>query len=191
MFIFIIAWCFGIAVGYEVIGFSLEIGALLAGIVLASTPYQSEISGRIKPLRDFFIILFFIFLGSQLIPLPDVPLVAGEQWAYIASTLGPIIPQAIIMSLFVLLGNPAIVLFLVTKLGYSSRTGFLAGLTVSQISEFSIILVIIGQKAGILSTQELSLITLVAIITITCSTYMVTYGEQLFKVFKKPFILNG
>lgn len=186
-FLFVLGWCFGISVLFEIIGFSLEIGALVAGIVLASTPYQQEISGRIKPLRDFFIILFFIFLGSQLIPTPAVPLSFGEEWSYISQTLGPIAPQAMLLSLFVIIGNPLIVLLLVTLFGYSARTGFLAGLTVSQISEFSIILVLLGQKAGFLSTQDLSLVTLVAIITITCSTYLVTYGDTLYQLLKPLF----
>lgn len=181
-FLFVLAWCFGISVLFEVIGFSLEIGALVAGIVLASTPYQQEISGRIKPLRDFFIILFFIFLGSQLIPLPDAPIAFGGEWSYVAETLGPIVPQALILSLFVIVGNPLIVLILVTLFGYSARTGFLAGLTVSQISEFSIIMVLLAQKAGFLGINDLSLVTLVAIITITCSTYLVVYGEKIYKL---------
>ncbi|MCA9477565.1 MAG: cation:proton antiporter [Nanoarchaeota archaeon] len=186
-FLFILAWCFGISILFEAIGFSLEIGALLAGIVLASTPYQQEISSRIKPLRDFFIILFFVFLGTQLIPAPDTAIVFGSEWSYIVQTLGPIAPQAIILSLFVLIGNPLIVLVLITFFGYSSRTGFLAGLTVSQISEFSIILVLLGQKAGLLSIHELSLVTLIAIITITGSTYLVVYGEKLYSLFGPLF----
>lgn len=186
LFLFIVAWCFGIAVGFQAIGFSLEIGALLAGIVLASTPYQQEISGRIRPLRDFFIILFFIYLGTQLIPQPEVALTAGQQWPYIVETLGPVVPTALILSLFVLLGNPAIVLVLVTRFGYSARTGFLSGLTVSQISEFSLILALLAQQAGFLSIQDISLITLVAVITITSSTYLVVFGERLYDFFH-PF----
>ncbi|MFT7615865.1 MAG: Kef-type K+ transport system membrane component KefB/Trk K+ transport system NAD-binding subunit [Candidatus Woesearchaeota archaeon] len=181
-FIFILAWCFGVSIFFQFLGFPLEIGALIAGVSLASTPYQQDVLSRIKPLRDFFIILFFVFLGSQLIPTSD--LLIGNQWEYIAGTLGPIVPQAIILSLFVLLGNPLIVLLLVSFSGYSSRTGFLAGLTVSQISEFSIILVLLASNAGFLSPEHVSLITLVAIITITCSTYLVVYGERIYDKLK-------
>lgn len=182
LFLFVIAWCFGIAVGYEYIGFSLEIGALIAGILLAATPYQQDIAGRIKPLKDFFIILFFIFLGTQLIPF-QAGAGAGALWPQISSTLGPLLPKALLLAGFVLLGNPLIVLLLVTFFGYSAKTGFLSGLTVSQISEFSIILVILGQEAGFLNETHVSLITLVAIITIICSTYMVVYGDKLYKLF--------
>src|SRR3989344_5468499 len=66
LFLFTIAWCFGIASLLHVTGFSIEIGAIIAGVTLGSSPYQPEISSRIKPLRDFFLILFFIVLGSKM-----------------------------------------------------------------------------------------------------------------------------
>jgi hypothetical protein len=113
-----------------------------------------------------------------------VALAVGEQWSYIAQTLGPTLPKALLLSLFVLIGNPAIVLVLVTRFGYSARTGFLAGLTVSQISEFSLILALLANQAGFLSLQDISLITLVAIITITSSTYLVVYGERIYDKFQ-------
>lgn len=185
LLLFTIAWCFGVAVGYEAIGFSLEIGALVAGITIASTQYQQDITSKIKPLKDFFIILFFIFLGTQFIPV-DAIVATGSIWSQVAASIGPILPQAIILSLFVLIGNPLIVLILVTFFGYSAKTGFLSGLTVSQISEFSIILVLLGNQAGFLTTTHVSLITLVALITITSSTYLVVYGEKLYKFFE-PF----
>lgn len=187
LFLFVVAWCFGLSAGYEIIGFSLEIGALIAGIILASTQYQQEIAGRIKPLKDFFIILFFIFLGTQLIPIPVNTLATNEIFPYIASTLGHLLPTALILSFFVLIGNPLIVLILVTRFGYSARTGFLAGLTVSQISEFSLIMALLAQKAGFLTIDDISLITLIAIITITLSTYLVVYGEKIYKRFEPLF----
>lgn len=187
LFLFIISWSLGSAMLFDQIGFSLEIGALLAGVVLASTPYQQEITSRIKPLRDFFIILFFIYLGTQLIPLPEVALLPGEQWGYIVQTLGSVFGVALLLSLFVLIGNPLIVLLLVTRFGYSARTGFLSGLTVSQISEFSIILALLALQADFLTRSHISLITLVAVITITLSTYLVVYGEKIYS-WLSPFL---
>lgn len=181
LFITIIAWCFGISVLYEYFGFSIEIGALYAGVLLASTKYQHEISSRIKPLRDFFLVMFFIFLGSQLIPQGTTSLESTMQ------VLSPLLIPAIILSLFVLIGNPLIVLLLVTKLGYSSRTGFLSGLTVSQISEFSIILAILAMDSNLLSSEHVSLITLVAIFTITISTYLIVYGDKIYNKIKFLF----
>jgi Kef-type K+ transport system membrane component KefB/Trk K+ transport system NAD-binding subunit len=187
LFIFIISWALAIPALFQYFGFSLEIGALLAGIALASSPYQFEISARIKPLRDFFIVMFFILLGSQMIPINDSSVTNSfaDKINIIGETFSPILLPAIVFSLFVLIGNPLIVLILMTKLGYSSRTGFLAGLTVAQISEFSLILSMLAKDAGILTTTEVSMVTLIGIITITGSTYLILNGEKIFKIFEK------
>lgn len=186
LFIFIITWCFGLASLFQMLGFSIEIGALLAGITLASTSYQPEISARVKPLRDFFIVMFFILLGSQMIP--NVPTTGidtiGEKLYFIYDSLNGLLVPAIIFSIFVLVGNPIIVLVLMLILGYSGRTGFLAGLTVAQISEFSLILALMSNQANYISRAEVSMLTLVGIITITASTYMIIYGNLIYKKFE-------
>jgi Kef-type K+ transport system membrane component KefB len=189
LFLFVITWCLGISSLFYFAGFSLEVGALLAGVVLASTPYQYEISARIKPLRDFFIVMFFILLGSQMLPVVDNSheLDFAEKMGIISETFLPILFPAIVFSLFVLIGNPLIVLILMTRLGYSSKTGFLAGLTVAQISEFSLIIAMMGKEAGLLTASEVSMITLVGIITITSSTYMILGGNSICNKFQ-PFL---
>ncbi len=182
LFLFILTWCLGIASIFQYFGFSIEVGALLAGVILASSPYQFEISAKIKPLRDFFIVMFFILLGSQMLPVVDgmENMDFAEKSSLIWDSFSPIILPAIILSLFVLVGNPLIVLILMGLLGYKSKTGFLAGLTVAQISEFSLILALLVEKAGYLTSQEVSMITLVGIITITASTYMILGGNKIY-----------
>jgi predicted Kef-type K+ transport protein len=108
-----------------------------------------------KPLRDFFIILFFILLGAQMM----------------LSQMAVLIVPALLLSAFVLIGNPLIVYVLMNLLGYRPRTAFMAGLTVAQISEFSLILIALGVSLGHIDTSVASLVTLVGIITITCSSY--------------------
>lgn len=164
LFLFSIGWCLAIASWFSFLNFSLEIGALLAGIVLSTTPYSNEISSKMKPLRDFFIVLFFIIIGSQM-TIGDV-----------SSNVFPIV----IFSLFILIGNPFVVMVLMGLMGYTKRTGFLSGLTVAQISEFSIILVSLGVAVGHLETSILSLITVVGLITIAGSTYLITYSKQIY-----------
>jgi Kef-type K+ transport system membrane component KefB len=164
LFLFAMAWGFGIASITHIGGFSLEVGALFAGISIASLPYAQEIAIRLRPLRDFFIVLFFIALGSRL---------------EIAS-IGEIFWQAIGLSLFVLVGNPIIVMIIMMVLGYTKKTSFKAGLTVAQISEFSIIFILLGQKNGQVSDNAVYLVTLVGIITIALSTYMIMYSSQLY-----------
>ena len=165
LFLFTIAWGLGIASLYYYFGFSMEIGALIAGVALASSKYSTQISSKTKPLRDFFLILFFIVLGSQLI---------------IGDIKNIFIP-ALLFSLFIIIGNPLIVFILMTKLGYTRKNSFLAGLTVAQISEFSLILILLGIKIGHLNDSILPLVTLVGLITITTSTYCMIYADQLFK----------
>ncbi|MDP2546723.1 cation:proton antiporter [Oceanobacter sp. 4_MG-2023] len=152
----------------DLIGLGMEVGGLLAGVALASTPYRESIAARLAPLRDFLLLFFFIALGSTL----DL------------SLLGSHITGAIIFSLFVLIGNPLIVLVIMGAMGYRKRTGFLAGLTVAQISEFSLIFITMGISLGHVQADILGLVTLVGIVTIATSTYMITYSHQLYALFE-------
>ena len=189
LFVFTITWCFGVAALFTAIGFSLEVGALLAGIALASSTYQYEISAKVRPLRDFFIIIFFIILGAQMIPAVSGIEGLGifERMGVLFNTMKPAFLPAFLLSIFVLIGNPLIVLILMCAMRYSSRTGFLAGLTVAQISEFSLIIASLGLKAGLLKPIEVSMITLVGIITIALSTYMIMYGDKIYR-FLSPIL---
>lgn len=155
----------------KLVGLGMELGGLLAGVALASTPIKESISSRLAPLRDFLLLFFFIALGSTL----DLSLLGGHVLA------------AIVFSLFVLIGNPLIVLIIMGALGYKKRTGFLAGLTVAQISEFSLIFIAMGVSLGHLQSDALGLVTLVGIITIATSTYMITYSHKLYDIFE-PYL---
>ena len=150
----------------DLVGLGKELGGLLAGISLASTPYRETIAARLAPLRDFLLLFFFIALGAKL----DL------------SLLGANAPAAAIFSLFVLIGNPLIVLAIMGAMGYRKRTGFLAGLTVAQISEFSLIFVAMGVTLGHVGADALGLVTLVGLVTIAASTYMITYSHRLYAV---------
>jgi Kef-type K+ transport system membrane component KefB/Trk K+ transport system NAD-binding subunit len=152
----------------EAIGLGKEVGGLLAGVALASTPYRESIAARLAPLRDFLLLFFFIALGTGI----DL------------SLLGSNLPAAAVFSLFVLVGNPLIVLVIMGALGYRKRTGFLAGLTVAQISEFSLIFIAMGVSLGHLQKDALGLVTLVGLVTIAASTYMITYSQQLYSLFE-------
>lgn len=169
LFLFAIAWGLGLSALFFYAGFSIEIGALIAGITLSLSPYSYEISSRLKPLRDFFIISFFLILGSQIIFLD----------------ISKLIIAAVIFSLFILIGNPLIVMILMGLLGYTKRTGFMAGLTVAQISEFSLILVALGVKIGHLSQEILSFVTLIGLVTIAGSTYMIMYSDKVYPFLSK------
>lgn len=165
LFLFSISWGMIIASLFFELGFSIEIGALMAGVTISATPYASEMGSRMKPLRDFFLLLFFVLLGSQMV-LESIP---------------QILVPSIILSSFVLIGNPIIVIVLMNLLGYKRKTGFMAGLTVAQISEFSLILAALGVSIGHISQDMLSLVTLVGLITIGGSSYMILYSEVIYR----------
>ena len=152
----------------DAVGLGKEVGGLMAGVALASTAYRETIAARLAPLRDFLLLFFFIALGATL----DL------------SLLGTHILGAVVFSLFVLIGNPLIVLAIMGALGYRKRTGFLAGLTVAQISEFSLIFVAMGVSLGHIADDALGLVTMVGLVTIAASTYMITFSHHLYALFE-------
>jgi len=164
LLLFSLTWCFIIASAFHHLNFSIEAGALLAGITLSMSPYHFEISSRMRPLRDFFLIMFFIILGSEMI------------FSNILSSL----PIIILLSFFVLIGNPLIVMILMGFLGYTKRNSFLCGLTVAQISEFSLILITMGVSVGHLNNDVLSMVTKVGLITFAGSTYLIMYSHKIY-----------
>ncbi|HNV01361.1 MAG TPA: cation:proton antiporter [archaeon] len=105
LLIFSLGWCFVLSAGFHLLGFSMEIGALLAGFILAASPYRFEISSKLRILRDFFLVLFFIHLGSQLM----------------FGNIGNLIIPIIVFSLFILIGNPLVVITLMGLLGYTKK----------------------------------------------------------------------
>ena len=171
LLLFSITWCFAIASIFYALNLSIEAGALLAGVALSMSPYHFEMSSKLRPLRDFFLVLFFVVLGSQMI------------FANIVANIWIILG----FSAFVLIGNPIIVMIIMGVLGYSKRTGFKSGLTVAQISEFSLIVIGLGVSVGHLTNDTLSLLTAVGIITFAGSTYMIMYSEKLYK-FLEPYL---
>lgn len=176
--LFSVGWAVSLASASEMSGFSREVGAFLAGVSLASSPFRDVIGSRLTSLRDFLLLFFFVHLGVGL-NLQQI----GSQVA-----------AAVIFSLFVLIGNPLIVLVIMGLMGYKKRTSFLAGLTVAQISEFSLIFAGLGLSVGHITEETVGLITLVGLVTIGLSTYMILYSHPLYKrlapllsIFEKKF----
>ena len=163
--LFAVTWAVALAAAAGLLGFSKEVGAFLAGVSLASTPQRDAIGARLVVLRDFLLLFFFIDLGARL----EV------------SALGAELGTAAVFSAFVLLGNPLIVIAIMGLMGYRRRTGFMCGLTVAQISEFSLILGALGVSLGHIGGQAMNLITLVGLVTILASTYMILYSGPLYE----------
>jgi Kef-type K+ transport system membrane component KefB len=176
LFLFGIAWALILASIFSSLGFSLEIGALIAGMSLASSKYTLELGGKMKPLRDFFVVLFFVFFGSQL--TQDI-----------SSTL---IGYALVFSLFIFIGKPIIVMSLLRFFGFKKKTNFLAGSSLAQISEFSLVLALLWFSLGYLSQEIMNLAILISLITIGLSSYSIYYSRWIFnRISKALFIFEG
>ena len=169
LFLFAIGWGFGASALFERAGFSLEMGALLAGVALASLPYAQEIAARLRPLRDFFIIVFFITLGTRL------------NFAH----LDVLLPAIIIGSVAVVIFKPLVVLGIMGLLGYTKQNSFKSAVATAQISEFSLVFVILGNSQGLVSDDLVAIITMIALISIAFSAYMIIYADGLYELFKQ------
>lgn len=170
LFLFSLAWTFGVASAFWWAGFSIEVGALFAGVALAHLPYAQEMGTRLKPLRDFFIILFFIGLGIQL---------SLDQ-------LGQAIVPALVFSALVMLCKPFFTMASLGAMGYTKQTSFKTAVHLSQISEFSIVLIVLAASTGMIGEQLIAIMTLTALITITISTYLIQYDTRLYRLLQKP-----
>jgi Kef-type K+ transport system membrane component KefB len=171
LFLSALSWCFALSLFAHYLGFTIEIGAFLAGITLASLPYSTEITSKVKPLRDFFTILFFVMIGSSLVGTN-----LKEQLSII-----------LLLSLFVLIIKPASIFFTMVLKGFKARTSFLVGATTAQVSEFSLIIAAVGIQSAQLSDQFISILSAVTIITVALSTYLVTNDEKVFN-FLSPLL---
>jgi Kef-type K+ transport system membrane component KefB/Trk K+ transport system NAD-binding subunit len=169
LFLFAITWAFIVAALFSYAGFSIEIGALVAGVALSLSPYSTEMSSKVRPLRDFFLIIFFIILG----------------FTVQLSNLSSIITNALILSAIALILKPIIIMTFMAIFGYTKRTNFFVGTTLAQISEFSLIVLTLGVAMGHIGGEILSTLTLTGIITITLSTYMIIYSNGFYKKMSK------
>ncbi len=169
LFLFAVAWGFGVASLVKYVGFSIEVGALFGGVALAGSPYALEIASRLKPLRDFFLVLFFITLGESLN----------------LTNLGDALLPALLLSAIVIIGKPFVITTTMGMLGYAKRVSFKTGINLSQVSEFSIILVVLAVNNGMVRPEISSILTLVAITTIATSTYLMQYDNQLYALFDR------
>lgn len=160
-----ITWCFAFTSLAILAGFSIEIGAFLAGLALASSPYHFQIQGKIKPLRDFFLTLFFIYLGSQI------------RIEYLLTGL----PVIVIFTLFALLIKPAVYMFILGIFGFKKHTIFQTAVNLSQVSEFSLIVLVVGANFVGVSAQLVSIMAAVAVASIIASSLLISNGRKVYK----------
>ena len=164
LFIWSLTWCFVFILAAKALGLSLEIGAFIAGVSLAQLPYSHELVRRVHPLVNFFLAVFFVTLGAHM-----------ELGAALAAW-----PAVLALSAFVLVGKPAVLMALISRLGYGERTGFLAALTLGQISEFSFIVASLALGVGRVDASFISVVGAVGLVTIGLSTILVQGADRVY-----------
>lgn len=168
LFITALAWCF-IYISFAIfLGFSVVIGAFLAGMALANSPFHYQIQGRIKPLREFFVALFFVYLGTQVN----------------FSAIGKIYPLTLFFTGYTLFVKPAIFLLLLGIFGFRKHTMFQTALSLTHISEFSLIILLLGFKLGVITQSALTTIALSTVLSMIVASVMITNSGKLYKRLK-------
>jgi Kef-type K+ transport system membrane component KefB len=159
-----VAWAITLAAAGDLLGFSEEVGAFLAGVSLASSAYREAIGTRLTTLRDFLLLFFFVQLGL------------GMDF----DIGGPQLVPAVVLTVFVLLAKPLFVIAIMGGLRYRRRTSFFTGVSLAQISEFSLIFAALGLELGHIDEDVVGVITTVAVATIAVSSYLIIASRQLF-----------
>jgi Kef-type K+ transport system membrane component KefB len=173
LFLASISWCFAVAISASLFDFPIEVGAFLAGISLASLPYSLDIMNRLRSVRDFFVILLFVSLGSH--------------FAFPAHGLAPL---ALALIGLVVIVKPIVAFLILNMRGFRNRTSFIVALTQGQLSEFSILAIEIGLAQALLPADLASMLTFVAIVSLFLSTLTLTHRERLYAMLRlslKPF----
>jgi len=168
LFIGAISVSFLFSLLFNYIGFSIAIGAFVAGVTLANLPYNIEIISKVKSLRDFFAVLFFVSLGMELL----------------LSSFRSIILPLIIFGVIVVLIKPLVIMFICSFFGYKKRTSFLSSIYLAQVSEFSLIIAAQGLLLGHISQEIFSFTVLLAVITIIISTYFIKFDISIYSKLK-------
>lgn len=165
LFLTAIAWCLLFVSLSLALGFSVSIGAFLAGISLAQSPYRLQISGKVKPLRDFFIMLFFINLGLQL------------KLGAVETGLGLVL----VLSLYMALGKPLAIFLLLIFQRFRVRSAFQSAILLSSISEFSLIILFAAASLGLLGENFVSPVIFSVVLSFIISSFLITHSRTLYR----------
>lgn len=157
MFLLVIAWCLAIAELARAFGLSHEIGAFVAGVVLATCPVSLFIADALRPLRDFFLILFFFSLGARLDP---------------ATAATALLPAAALAAA-ALVAKPVVFGWLLRRAGEADRLAHETGMRLGQISEFSLLIVVLALDTGVIGEHASNVIQLAAVLTFIVSSYVI------------------
>jgi Kef-type K+ transport system membrane component KefB len=159
IFLLTIGWCLGIALLANALGLSLEIGAFAAGVSIAASPISTFIAESLKPLRDFFLVLFFFALGAS----ADLNL------------LLTVLLPGILLAAIILLLKPLVFSYLLRINNEPAPLATEIGVRLGQISEFSLLIVILALEHQLVSAKAAGLIQLAMLITFIVSPYLIVF----------------
>jgi Kef-type K+ transport system membrane component KefB len=157
IFLTAIGWCLGIAVLASSLGLSQEIGAFIAGVSLATSPIAVYIAESLKPLRDFFLVMFFFSLG------------AGFDLKVVQEVLLP----TVLLAGLVMLGKPWVFHWFLQLTGETPKLSMEVGIRLGQVSEFSLLVAVLGLEKGLIGSQASYLVQTTTLLTFIASTYFV------------------
>ena len=157
IFLLSIGWCLGMAEAAEALGLSYEVGAFIAGITLATNPIALYMAENLKPLRDFFLVMFFFSLGAS----------------FDLSMLGAVFLPALILVALMMLVKPVVYYQLLKRLGESATRSKEIGFRLAQMSEFSLLIAVLASEKALISSQASYLIQLATVLSFLISTYLV------------------
>lgn len=165
LFLLSLSVCFAFVLLAHALGFSIAIGAFIAGLTLANLPYHFDIINKVGPLKDFFSTVFFVSLGMQ----------------FVLSGLKSLVIPLIVFSFITIIIKPLIIMITVALTGYQKHTSFITGSMLGQVSEFSLILVMLP----FVNNEVFSLTIILAVLTISLTTYILKFNENIFNIFSK------
>ncbi|MDB4837860.1 cation:proton antiporter [Marinomonas sp.] len=157
IFLVSIGWCLSMAVIAETVGLSAEMGAFIGGVALATSPISQYIATHLKPLRDFFLVLFFFSIGAS----------------FNLDLLGQVILPALILAIGSLLVKPVVFRYLLKGIKENASTSWEVGFRLGQVSEFSLLIAYLAANIGLIGSEASHVIQATAILSFALSTYIV------------------
>jgi Kef-type K+ transport system membrane component KefB len=165
-----LAVCFTFSLAFHFLGFSVAIGAFVAGLTLGNLDYNIEIIGKVKSLKDFFSLLFFVSLGMGISVA-----VIKSMWL-----------EIIVLMITIMLLKPLVIMAVCMLFKYTKRPSFMTANALAQIGEFSLILASAGLLLGHISQDLFSLTVIITLASITLTSYYIEHSGWFFKLLEKP-----
>jgi Kef-type K+ transport system membrane component KefB len=157
IFLLAIGWCLGLAQVGATFGLSHEIGAFIAGVLLATSPIALYIADNLRPLRDFFLVIFFFTLGAS----------------FNLTILTHVLVPASVLAALVLTIKPLVFRMLLRHSGEALHRAREVGVRLGQISEFSLLIAVLALQLGVISRQASYLIQVSTLLTFIVSSYII------------------